>query len=204
MHKVIKSGSAGNAVVYGPILLDCGVPYSAVKGEDVKIVLLTHSHKDHLNLRTLKKIQLEHPGIRIGCCEWMVPLLDGIRNIDVYEFGKWYNYGVFKVSPIKLYHDVPNCGYRIDNGGYKIIHATDTAHLEGIDATGYDLYAIESNYDEERVQQAIEISRQTGEFTHAYGSVKSHLSHRQAWEFFERNRKETSERLLLHQSTKFK
>ena len=40
--------------------------------------------------------------------------------------------------PIKLYHDVPNCGYRIFINDKKIIYMTDTKTLEGITAKNYD------------------------------------------------------------------
>lgn len=206
MYRVIQTGSNGNAVLYNnSILIDCGVPYSKLKKyeKEIKIVLLTHEHKDHINIRTLKTLQFNRPALRIGCGEWMLPLLPGLNNIDVYSIGKWYNYRQFRLSPIKLYHDVLNFGYRLDINGYKILHVTDTQHLQGITAKGYDLYAIESNYDEERAAQAIEIAKQTGEFCHAIGSIQSHLSHRQAWDFIQANKKETSEVVLLHQSSKY-
>ena len=118
--------------------------------------------------------------------------------------GKIYDYGAFKVSPVKLYHDVPNFGWRIFlPNGQKIFHATDTVHLEGITAKGYDLYAIEHNYCEEYIQQAIEEARANGEYTHAYGNINTHLSAQQARAFIETNRKESSEVLELHKSRSF-
>lgn len=205
-HNVISTGSKGNAVIYSEsILLDCGVSYIKLRRyvNKLQIVLLTHEHKDHLNIRTLKRLQAERPTLRIGCGKWMLPLLNGLNNIDVYEVGKIYNYGTFKVSIGKLYHDVPNCFYRLFVGEYKIFHATDTAHLKGITAKGYDLYAIEHNYDEEKAQQAIEIAKETGEYCHAIGSINSHLSIEQAWEFINKNKKENSETVRLHQSSTY-
>lgn len=206
MINVINSGSNGNAVIYdNKIMVDCGVPFAKVKPfiGDIAMVLLTHEHKDHINLKTLTKMQALRPTLRIGCCEYMLPLLSGLNNIDVYAIGTLYNYGSIKVAPIKLYHDVLNCGYRITIDGYKIFHATDTAHLEGITAKGYDLYAIEANYDEEKAMQAIAEAEERGEYCHAIGSIKSHLSKQQADDFINKNRKETSEVLLLHKSRTF-
>ena len=118
--------------------------------------------------------------------------------------GKIYDYGAFKVSPVKLYHDVPNFGWRIFlPNGQKIFHATDTVHLEGITAKGYDLYAIEHNYCEEYIQQAIEEARANGEYTHAYSNINTHLSAQQARAFIDKNRKESSEVLELHKSRSF-
>ena len=205
--KVISSGSEGNAVIYNnAIMVDCGVSLKALQEvkRSLKIVLLTHKHSDHLKLRTLQRLQAERPTLRVACGDFLLEELPCIKNIDVLQVGKIYDYGAFKVSPVKLYHDVPNFGWRIFlPNGQKIFHATDTVHLEGITAKGYDLYAIEHNYCEEYIQQAIEEARANGEYTHAYGSVKTHLSIQQARAFIEANRKESSEVLELHKSRSF-
>lgn len=206
MHQLIKSGSKGNAIIYHKsIMIDCGVPYLTLKPieKGLKIVLLTHLHMDHININTLKTLQSNRPTLRIGCCEWMLPKLKGLKNIDIYEIGLIYNYGEFKLSPVKLYHDVPNCGYRIFKEDHKIFHATDTGHMQGITAKDYDLLCIESNYDEERVAEAIKISDETGEFCYVKGSMETHLSHRQSWEFVEANKKPSTIWIKLHQSTKY-
>lgn len=205
--KVISSGSEGNAVIYNnAIMVDCGVTLKALQEvkRSLKIVLLTHKHSDHLKLRTLQRLQAERPTLRVACGDFLLEELPCIKNIDVLQVGKIYDYGAFKVSPIKLYHDVPNFGWRIFiPNGQKIFHATDTVHLEGITAKGYDLYAIEHNYCEEYIQEAIEEARANGEYTHAYGNINTHLSIQQARAFIEANRKESSEVLELHKSRSF-
>lgn len=205
--KVISSGSEGNAVIYNnAIMVDCGVSLKALEAvkRSLKIVLLTHKHSDHLKIRTLQRLQAERPTLRVACGDFLLEELPCIKNIDVLQVGKIYDYGAFKVSPVKLYHDVPNFGWRIFlPNGQKIFHATDTVHLEGITAKGYDLYAIEHNYCEEYIQQAIEEARVNGEYTHAYGNINTHLSIQQARAFIEANRKESSEVLELHKSRSF-
>lgn len=205
--QVISSGSEGNAVIYNnAIMVDCGVSLKALQEvkRSLKIVLLTHKHSDHLKIRTLQRLQAERPTLRVACGAFLLEDLPCIKNIDVLQVGKIYDYGAFKVSPVKLYHDVPNFGWRIFlPNGQKIFHATDTVHLEGITAKGYDLYAIEHNYCEEYIQQAIEEARANGEYTHAYGSINTHLSIQQARAFIEANRKESSEVLELHKSRSF-
>ena len=205
--KVISSGSEGNAVIYNnAIMVDCGVSLKALEAvkRSLKIVLLTHKHSDHLKIRTLQRLQAERPTLRVACGTFLLEELPCIKNIDVLQVGKIYDYGAFKVSPVKLYHDVPNFGWRIFlPNGQKIFHATDTVHLEGITAKGYDLYAIEHNYCEEYIQQAIEEARANGEYTHAYGNINTHLSIQQARAFIEANRKESSEVLELHKSRSF-
>ena len=205
--QVISSGSEGNAVIYDKsIMVDCGVTLKALQEvkRSLKIVLLTHKHGDHLKLRTLQRLQAERPTLRVACGNFLLEELPCINNIDVLQVGKIYDYGAFKVSPVKLYHDVPNFGWRIFlPNGQKIFHATDTVHLEGISAKGYDLYAIEHNYCEEYIQEAIEEARANGEYTHAYGNINTHLSIQQARAFIEANRKESSEVLELHKSRSF-
>ena len=91
--------------------------------------------------------------LRFACCKWLLEsLLElGIdRNkIDICDIGKKYNYGNFKIVPIKLFHDVENAGWRIFYKNYKAIYCTDTYTLEGIKAIDYDYYLIEGNYEDE-------------------------------------------------------
>lgn len=206
MYKLISSSSKGNSIFYhNSILVDCGVSFSKIKPilSQIKIVLLTHEHKDHINTTTLKKMQFEHPAIRIGCCDWMVKHLEGLKNIDVYEIGNTYSYVLFRLTPIKLYHDVPNCGYRIIKDDYKIIHATDTAHLNGIEAKNYDLYAIEHNYNEETINEIIKEKTDKGQFAYEKGAINSHLSEQQAKDFIFKNAGDNYEVLRLHESTRY-
>lgn len=143
----------------------------------------------------------ERPSLRIGCCEWMLPFLEGIRDVDVYDLNMKYDYGSFSIMPFKLFHDVPNCGYRIFKDNHKIFHATDTSHLQGILAPNYDLYAIEHNYDDDLIMASINNKISNGDYSYEKGSFNSHLSESQARDFIYYNRKETSEVLKLHGST---
>ena len=206
MYNVIATGSTGNSVLYfNSILIDIGIPYSRLKPyvKDIQIVLTTHAHGDHLNIKTLQRLQKEHPSLRIGCGEWMLPYLEGITNVDVYEIGKLYDYGQFKISPFKLYHDVPQVGYRLFKDETKIFHATDTKTLEGVTAHGYDLYCIEANYSEPIAQQMIEQAREKGEFTHIIGSINSHLSEEQCNDFYYKNKSDHSKLIRLHETRSY-
>lgn len=211
MYKIINSNSKGNAILYhNSILVDCGTSYKVISPyvKEIKLVLLTHKHGDHFNLKTLARIQSERPTIRVGTPIWLVEALQkaGIKNVDVFEMGKVYNYGKWKISPFILYHDVENCGYRIIeniDGGKKIFHATDTQHLLGISAKGYDLYAIECNYCEDKLDKAMAEAYLRGEYCRGKNSMATHLSKQQAYDFFFANKKENSELIELHQSSEF-
>ena len=205
-YNIISTGSQGNAVVLNDcILIDCGVSFKALKDvyKQLQIVLLTHEHTDHINKTTIKRLAKERPTLRFGCCEWLVSILVDCdvseRNIDVFEIGKVYDYGVFKVSPIKLYHNVKNCGYRLFFGTEKAMYATDTEHLEGITAKDYDLYMIEANYEDEELQERINAKMETGEYCYELNVASRHLSHEQASDFLLENMKTDSEYVFLHQ-----
>lgn len=202
---IISTGSQGNAVVVDDIILiDCGVSFKALKDvyKELQIVLLTHIHADHFKRSTIKRLAKERPTLRFGCCEWLANELveAGVswRNIDVFEIGKVYDYEIFKVSPVKLYHNVPNCGYRVFANGEKAIYATDTEHLQGITAKDYDLYMIEANYTDEDLQERINAKLEAGEYCYELNVANRHLSHEQASEWLMDNMNEKSEYVFLH------
>ena len=201
-YKIINSGSDGNATILEDIiLLDCGVSYKRLKPyvDRLKLVLLTHIHSDHFNKRTIKLLAKDRPTLRFGCCEWLVQdLIDcevDKRNIDVYEIGQKNVYSkILSVKPIKLYHDVPQCGYKVLINDFKLIYATDTNTLDGIVAKNYDLYLIEGNYfDDEELH-----NRAYSEFYE--DRVKStHLSKEQATEWLLVNMGDNSEYKFMHE-----
>lgn len=205
--EIIGTGSSGNAVLYHrQILIDIGLPYKKIEPfkNEIQLVLLTHEHlSDHLNISALKKLCFERPLLRVGCGEWMVKYLDGIRNIDILETGKVYDYGNFKIIPVTLYHDCPIFGYRIFKGDHKTFHATDTFTLDGITAKDYDLYAIESNYNEDTIFESIKRKQSKGEFAYQTGAINSHLSEQQAREFIFKNASEHSQVIRLHESKNY-
>lgn len=204
-YKIIETGSHGNAVILNNcILIDCGVPFCKIKEyyKKLKIVFLTHIHSDHFKKATIKKLALERPTIRFACCEWLLePLVEcGVRKskIDILHPGQRYDYKSFFVSPIKLYHDVPNCGYRFLVNGEKAIYATDTAHLDGISAKNYDLYMLEANYGEDELKQRIEEKKMAGEYSYEMFLTLRHMSKEYASNWLMENMGEKSQYVFLH------
>lgn len=202
---VIATGSSGNAVVINKIMLiDCGVPFSALKGiyKDLKIVLLTHGHGDHFKKSTIRRLAAERPTLRFGCCKWLAKeLLDcGVprSRIDIYKMGRMYNYRSFWVSPIRLYHDVPNCGYRLYFGLERGIYITDTGTVEGIKAKDYDLYMIEANYSEAELEKRIAEKKYTGEYVYEERKKYAHLSLEAANDFIYSNIGAKGRYIYLH------
>lgn len=203
---IISTGSKGNAVVINKnIMVDCGVSFKRLEGvyKDLQLILLTHIHCDHFNKTTIKKLANERPTLRFVCCEWLVKdLVDsGVnpKNIDILEPNKSYILGkVIIITPVELYHNVDNCGYKIQIGDKRIFYATDTYSLEGISAKDYDLYLVEANYTEEEIKNRIESKKQTHQYIYEYDAMENHLSKEKVDEWLMENMKESSEVMYLH------
>lgn len=202
---IISTGSEGNAtVISNSILIDCGVPFKSLSDyyKDLKLVLLTHIHTDHFNKTCIKKLSLERPTLRFGCCKWLVKdLIDcGVSktNIDVFEFNTIYNYGICNVIPVSLVHDVPNCGYKIHFPYGKVIYATDTNNLNGITALNYDLYLIEANYEDEDIQKKITEKKIAGEYIYEKRVIRTHLSKAKCDDFIYRNIGSNGQYVYMH------
>lgn len=205
-YKIISSCSTGNAtIIRDIILIDCGVTFKKLEKyyKQLKIVLLTHIHSDHFKKETIKKLAQERPTLRFACCEWLLrPLLEcGVlrKNIDVLQIGTRYDYKLFKIVPIKLYHDVPQCGYRVLFDDYKVIYMTDTRTVEGIVAKNYDLYLVEGNYEEEELEQRIKQKQEEGLYYYESRVRNTHLSKGQATDFLLNNMGENSKYVFMHE-----
>ena len=204
-YHVISTGSQGNAVlINGAVLIDCGVSFRAVEPflKGLKLVLLTHIHGDHFRSSTVRRIAAERPTVRFGAPKWLAgPLLEaGVRvsQVDLLEAGKMYDYGLAKVIPVPLVHDVPNCGYKLHLPGGKMIYATDTSSLDGIDAPNYDLFMVEANYADEEIRKRIEEKLAAGQYVYEFRVLGTHLSKAKCDDFFYRNVGPASELVYLH------
>lgn len=205
-YNIISTGSDGNAVVVNDfILIDCGVSFRALSAvaKQLKLVLLTHIHTDHFNAVTIHRLAAERPTLRFACCEWLLSDLISCgvnpKNIDLLKAGQIYSYGAFKVSPVMLYHDVPNCGYRIFFGTERAVYITDTTTVQGISAKNYDLYLVEANYSENEVQERIKSKETLGQYVYEYRVLKTHLSKEECDEWLIENMSDNSEYVYLHQ-----
>ena len=150
-YKIISTGSKGNAILLdNGILLDCGVSFKSIKPylKDIKLVFISHEHKDHLG-NALKHIHDLRPTIRFcGGLFLKDKLIElGIKRskIDVLKHGKTYNYGKFTIQPFILFHDVMNYGIKIKDKvrNKKIFYAVDTNRIDHVIAKNYSLYLIE-------------------------------------------------------------
>ena len=205
-YHVISTGSKGNAVlIHGMVLIDCGVPYKKIEPflHQIKLILLTHIHGDHFRGTTIRRIAAERPSIRFSCGRWLVDSLikSGVpeRQIDVLEMDYQYDYGIVTVIPVRLTHDVPNCGYKLHFGDGKVFYATDTNNLNGIVAPNYDLYLVESNYTDEDIQTRIDSKKENGQYAYEYNVLRNHLSKAKCDDFIYRNIGPNGSYVYLHE-----
>ena len=205
-YNIISTGSKGNAVILNDtILIDCGVPFKAIKPyvQGLKLVLLTHEHCDHFNPATIRKLQAERPTLRFGCGKWLINnlLACGVPTwrIDVYSpnITNRYQHG-FMLAMVLLHHNVPNCGYKLKIGGEKIFYATDTNDLDGIEARSYDLYMIEANYEDSEIMERISEKKLNGQYAYEYQVLHNHLSKQKADDFIIKNAGVNSRFVYLH------
>lgn len=203
---VLATGSTGNAVLISRrILVDIGVPYKTIEPytAPVRLVLLTHCHSDHWQTSTARALYRARPGLRWGCCEWMIPKLAeaGIPpgRIDLYQPEKTYDYGVFKIRAEPVPHNVPNTGYHIYVGTERCFYATDCSSLEHVDAAGYDLLLVEGNHGEDEIRQRIAEKQAAGEYAYEVNAIRNHLSRERALDWIARQAGPNTEYMLLHE-----
>lgn len=76
---------------------------------------------------------------------------------------------------------------------------TDTKTVEGITAKNYDLYLIETNYEDEELDERIRQKQEQQKYCYEYRTRNTHLSKGQASDFLLKNMGENSEYVFMHQ-----
>jgi len=204
-YEIIGTGSSGNAVVIeNYILIDCGVAFARLKEHisSLKLVLLTHKHQDHFKKSTIAALASLRPTLCFACGEWLAKDLAGCgvrkANIDILQSGRSYNFGSVAVEPVALVHDVQNFGYKLHIGGERLIYATDTNSLDGVEAKDFDIYMIEANYTESEIESRIADKLRSGEYPYEYKVRDNHLSKEKADNFIYDNIGQKGVYVYLH------
>lgn len=210
-YEIIGSSSKGNCIVIEDFLmLDVGVSYSKIKQclKTIKLIFISHCHKDHLLPSTIQKIAYNFPNIKFICgseevVKKLVECNVNKKNIYVLKSGKKYDLGLCKVKLEQLYHDTPNYVLKWELNGKKGIYIVDTNSVEHIQAKNYDLYLIENNYQEkvlqEHINKAIEENDENKLF-YLQRVPHTHLSNEQANSFLIENMGKNSVYEYIHKS----
>lgn len=180
-YNIISTGSQGNCLILDNIIaVDMGVPFKAVRPyiKELQLILLTHAHQDHFNRATINTIYENRPSIRFAVPPWLH--YKQSDNIDALALDTWYDYGIAKIKPFELFHDIDNCGWFIEYKGNRIIYATDTSRIDHVNAPNFDFYFIEANYIEDDIKERIAAKEAAGEYVYEYRSMQTHLSKEKA------------------------
>jgi ribonuclease BN (tRNA processing enzyme) len=199
-YKIISSGSKGNCVVINNVMVDCGVPFNKIKDDlyEIKYLLLTHIHSDHIRPATLKSIKTMFPKIQI-IGNYEVHQTFGVDTIANAGFEVVTDDYVF--TPFEGVHDVLCYGFTWKYQDSDIIYITDTSTMENAPKGKYDYLFIESNYDNVKLEQAINQAR--GYVPYLHGG-KRHLSTQDAKTFYYTHRKNRESVFIeLHKSSRF-
>ena len=200
-YTIIKTGSKGNAVLIEDVLVDCGVPFSHLKDYlyDVKYLLISHIHSDHVRPATLQKIKDLFPKITIlGNYEVAQKFgVDIIVNNGFPVETRDYTF-----MPVKGVHDVICTGYSFWVKGLHVCYQTDTNSYASFIEPPYDVFFIEANYNENKLREIA--SNFTTRGYNPILSAQRHASVQQAKGFYYSNRRSPESRLVeLHQSERF-
>lgn len=185
--------------------------------DDIKVIIITHRHFDHIQLPLMKWLIKEFPNITYMYLQDVKDMLNErlIRRLNgetinievpkeiIIEPKKVYNLGFVKFQPISIYHDVPNIAlYFKFEDGKSIFHATDTFNLDGIRIpSDTNLVAIEHHHITKHYQKVIAEKQENEEYSHEIGAINSHMSFEDAEEFLVRNNVEGAKVLRLHLSS---
>lgn len=200
-YHIIGSGSKGNSVVIGDVMVDCGLAFKKLQPYlyDIKYLLITHSHGDHVKETTLNRIKKMFPKITI-ISNYEVHQLYGVdivANTNIPVVTRHYTFLPFHVK-----HDVYCFGYRFNMNDQEIVYVTDAAELPEFDEDyRVDMFFLESNHDPVKVAQAARYGRHS---FHAIHGSSRHLSHDQAKAFYYMHRRDRDSFWEeLHKSEKF-
>lgn len=201
-YEVIATGSKdGNCVLINNVMVDCGVSYNKIRPllYDVKYLLLTHIHTDHIRRSTLEYIKKNFPKIVI-IGNYEVHQVFGVDIIANTTFP--ISIGQYDFKAFECVHDVTCFGYTWQFEGKDILYATDTSSMENAPDQKFDYFFLESNHDEYKVEKILESRDQFG--YDAYSGAKRHLSTQKAKAFYYTHRKDRDSLFIeLHQSSRF-
>lgn len=201
-YNIISSGSKGNCVIIENIMFDCGVPFANIKEHlyNIKYLLITHIHTDHVNKSTYNRIRKEFPHIQV-IANYEVHQeheVDIISNHDYPVITKDYTF-----IPFELKHDVLCQGYSFVINGQAIIYATDTNNLDNAIIDKYDYLFLESNHDIKKLN-AVRGRNGKRYGYNVYVNGLRHLSTQKCMEFYYLNRRSRDSVLVeLHKSSRF-
>ena len=124
----------------------CLAPESAA---DTSLILITHAHRDHLHLPTLKTLPRKAVVVLPPRCSSLVRHL-GFAGLVELAPGQSLEHADVEVTAVAARHDGrrglldrtwrPSCGYIVKCAGANVYHAGDTAYFSGFEEIGQRLH----------------------------------------------------------------
>ena len=182
-------------------MIDCGMPYNAMKNELYKCntLLITHLHGDHIKPATFNKILSNFPRIKT----FANPTVAYKYHInEVISSTAFQTPSGIVITPYPGSHDTEVTYFTWEQDGESVIYATDTCLLENPNGIKFDWLFLESNYDEQKLNA---MAKQYANRNYdPWVSSHRHLSTQQSKAFYYCNRKsEESHWVELHKSGRF-
>ena len=208
-YKILATGSSGNCVVIGNVMVDCGISFNRLKEElyGIDYLIITHIHTDHLKEKTYERIRKQFPHIAVISHFQVAQKLNG--DVDfVVDIGESLEIGEYTFHTFQAIHDVVNCGWywqvQEEDKTLDIIYVTDTEDLSHApEDMLFDYLFLESNHDENKLN-AIKKNAKKKYGYDAYTSGLRHCSTQKCKAYYYKHRKEKDSELIeLHQSERF-
>lgn len=200
-YHIIASGSTGNAVRIGKVMIDCGVPFKEMREDLYKVdtLLITHIHTDHIRKQTFLSILSHFPRIKTFSC----PTVAYQYYInEVVSTTPFRTPSGLVITPYQGRHDTEVLYFTWEQDGQNIIYATDTNLVENPNNIKFDYLFLESNYDEQKLNEIAHQYARKG--YDPWTSSHRHLSTQQSKAFYYMNRRDkTSQWIELHKSGRF-
>lgn len=200
-YHIIGSGSTGNAVRIGKVMIDCGMPYKDMKEDLYKCdtLLITHIHTDHLKKQTFLSILSDFPRIKTFANPTVAYQIYINEVISTYPFKTPSG---LVITPYEGRHDTEVTYFTWEQNSQNIIYATDTNLVENPNRIKFDYLFLESNYDEQKLN---EIAKQYARKGYdPWTSSHRHLSTQQSKAFYYMNRRSPESHWIeLHKSGRF-
>jgi L-ascorbate metabolism protein UlaG (beta-lactamase superfamily) len=151
-HGTVELRLGGVSVLTDPFLRNWlgplhrqGPPPDPAIPERAALVLISHLHRDHMDVRSLRRISPDTPVVvPKGATKW--PRKAGARDIRELDVGEQTSFGGIEVTAVRAQHNghrddhrgepIQPLGYVIETAGMKTYFAGDTDLYEGMAELG--------------------------------------------------------------------
>lgn len=175
------------------IMLDCGVNAkninAIIKDYNIKHILLTHKHQDHIS--SIFENKIADKGQFIYGNEDVIDKIQETKYINKVKLEKNKKYVLddnFYIVTFEIPHDVMNFGYLIhDNStNTNTVYITDIGYISNLNFDNVTNFIIECNYDDDLYQEISKDDEDYVRYARTMG-IFGHISVQDCSDFINRN-----------------